>query len=69
MFPHSTDPVEKFWIILQARVDVGCNVPNIVLQAGVGIGVFVLFVFQKVEPVLAIITADIKVILRAELMA
>ena len=39
------------------------------LQVSIGIGVLILFVFQEVEPVVAVIAADVQVVLRVELMA
>ena len=34
IYPHSTTPVDNF---LQARIDVCCDIPNVILQCGVSI--------------------------------
>ena len=35
VFPQLTTPVEKFFDILEAGIDVGGNVPDVVLEGGV----------------------------------
>ena len=35
VFPHSTTLVEKFFGILKARIDIRCNIPNVVLEGGI----------------------------------